>query len=76
MGAFPEGGDVWAKSIEIDENSKVTCSGFARSQGALLPVLDRLRGRPDVTEVQVQQMRGANPVQFTFTFKSGNHDAK
>jgi hypothetical protein len=76
IAAFPEQGDVWAKSIQIDDTNKVTCSGFARSQTAVLGVLERLRGRPDVTEVQVQQMRGANPVQFTFTFKAGAHDAK
>jgi hypothetical protein len=76
IAAFPEQGDVWAKSIQMDENNKVTCSGFARAQSGILSILDRLRSRPDVTEVQVQQMRGANPVQFTFTFKSGAHDAK
>jgi len=76
VAAFPEQGDVWAKSIQIDENNKVTCSGYARTQTAILSILDRLRGRKDISEVQVQQMRGANPVQFTFTFKSGVHDAK
>jgi hypothetical protein len=76
VAAFPEQGDVWAKSINIDEAGKVTCSGFARTQPAILAILDRLRSRPEVSEVQVQQMRGANPVQFTFTFKTGGHDAK
>jgi hypothetical protein len=76
IAAFPEQGDVWAKSIQIDESNKVTCSGFARTQSSILAILDRLRSRPDVTDVQVQQMRGANPVQFTFTFKAGGHDAK
>ena len=76
VAAFPEQGDVWAKSIQIDENNKVTCSGYARTQTAILSILDRLRGRKDISEVHVQQMRGANPVQFTFTFKSGAHDAK
>lgn len=69
VGAFPDQGDVWAKSIQVSEASKVTCTGFARSQAALMGVLDRLRARPDVTGLQLQQVRGENPVQFSFTYK-------
>ena len=74
--AFPEQGDVWAKSVQINDGSKVTCSGFAKSQTALMALLERLRARPDVSEVQVQQMRGENPLQFSFTYKWAPHDAK
>jgi len=71
VAAFPEQGDVWAKSVQVTEGYKVTCTGFARNQPALLAVLDRLRARKNVTAVQVQQMRGDNPVQFSFTCKWG-----
>ena len=69
VAAFPDQGDVWAKSIHITEGSKVACTGFARSQSALMALLDRLRSRPDVTGLQLQQVRGENPVQFSVTYK-------
>jgi Tfp pilus assembly protein PilN len=74
--AFPESGDVWAKSVQVGEGNKVTCSGFARSQSALLGLLDRLRARSDVSGLQIQQVRGDNPIQFSITYKWGAHDAK
>ena len=74
--AFPEQGDVWAKNVQIGEDFKVTCNGFAQSQPALLSLLDRLRARPDVTGVQVQQVRGEKPVQFSLTYKWVQRDAK
>lgn len=75
VSAFPDQGDVWAKSIQVTEGYKITCTGFARSQSALLAMLDRLRARPDVASVQVQQMRGDKPVQFSFTCKwNPKHD--
>jgi hypothetical protein len=74
--AFPEQGDVWAKSIQIADGSKVTCAGFARNQSALLAFIDRLRARADVSGVQLQQQRGDNPIQFSITYKWGAHDAK
>jgi hypothetical protein len=74
--AFPEQGDVWAKSIQLGEGHKVTCAGFARNQPALLALLDRLRARTDVAGLQLQQVRGENPVQFSFTYKWEPHDAK
>jgi Tfp pilus assembly protein PilN len=74
--AFPDSGDVWAKSVQVGEGNKVTCAGFARSQSALLGLLDRLRARSDVSGVQVQQVRGDNPIQFSMTYKWGASDAK
>ncbi|MGB8169797.1 MAG: hypothetical protein WCF18_20010 [Chthoniobacteraceae bacterium] len=67
--AFPDQGDVWAKSIQVVDGTKVTCSGFARNQSALLSWFDRLRSRKDVTGLQVQQVRGENPIQFSITYK-------
>ena len=68
--AFPDGGDVWAKSIQIN-GAKVTCTGFARNQPAFLAMLDRLRHRPDVSNLQTQQIRNENPVQFTVVYHWG-----
>ena len=74
--AFPEQGEVWAKNVQIGEDFKVTCNAFAQNQSALNAMLDRLRKRPDVSAVQVQSVRGEKPVQFSFTFKWVQHDAK
>ena len=72
--AFPEAGDVWAKNIVI-KGATVTCTGFARDQPALIGLRDRLRTRPDVSELHTQQVRGENPVQFTLTYRwTPNHD--
>jgi Tfp pilus assembly protein PilN len=67
--AFPDQGDVWAKSIQVAEGGKVTCTGFARSQPALMALLARMRARPDITALQVQQIRGANPIEFSITYQ-------
>jgi hypothetical protein len=67
--AFPEQGDVWAKSIQVAEDGKVTCTGFARTQEALMALLARMRARPDITGLQMQQVRGENPIQFSVTYQ-------
>ena len=66
--AFPEQGDVWAKSIQI-KGGAVVCTGFARNSPAILALTDRLRKSSGVSDVQTQQIRGQNPVQFTLTYK-------
>jgi hypothetical protein len=59
-------GDVF--SLEIRDNGQVTCTGSARGQAAFMEMVDRLRARPEVREVKVQQVRGSSPQQFTFVF--------
>ena len=68
VAAFPEQGDVWAKNIQISPGFHVTCTGFARSKAALDSMVDRLRARPGVTGLQVPQLRGDKPVQFSITY--------
>lgn len=74
--SFPETGDVWARRIEIKENREVTVSGLARSHATMMAVLDRLRAAPSVADVQLRQVRGEGPVQFTFSYTSARtrHD--
>ena len=67
--AFPEDGTVAAKTIGIRDPATVTCSGTARDQQSLLKTLDRLRTVKEVTEVQVAQIRGKSPLEFTFNFR-------
>jgi hypothetical protein len=66
--AFPERGSVTAKSIEIRPGT-VVCSGTALDNQALLQTLDRLRASHGVGSVQVDQIRGKAPLQFTFNFQ-------
>lgn len=66
--AFPEDGTVAAKTLEIREPSTVTCAGTARDHQALLKTLEKLRAVRGVADVQVEQMRGKTPIQFSFVF--------
>jgi hypothetical protein len=70
--AFPEDGAVTAKTIEIHDGSKVTCSGTARDYSALLAVQSKLRTAAGVSGVTLQQIRGKAPMQFVFGFNYGN----
>lgn len=67
--AFPEDGAVTAKTVEIRSPDKVICSGTAQNNQALLQTLDKLRGVNEVGAVQVDQLKGDQPLQFTFNFQ-------
>lgn len=69
--AFPEGGEVWAKSIQINAAGAIVCTGFARTPRALIDLTERLRKKPGVTGVTLKNQRGENPIQFTFTCQWG-----
>jgi hypothetical protein len=66
--AFPEDPAVSAKTIEIRDGNVVTCSGVARDNTALLRTLTALRAASGVADLKVDQIRGRQPVQFTFEF--------
>jgi hypothetical protein len=60
--AFPAEGTVWAKTIEIRNQSAVICSGAARNTPALAKVVNELQASTD-------SIRGNSPaIQFTFNF--------
>lgn len=68
-GAFPETGNVTAKTLEIRDLTTVTCSGVARDNMSYLRLLDLLRGTPEVSDVKTESLRGQPPaLQFTFSF--------
>lgn len=69
--AFPEEGIVSAKTVEIRDQSLVTCSGTAQDNQALLKTLDQLRATKEIGDVKVDQIRGSKPIQFTFNFHWG-----
>jgi hypothetical protein len=66
--AFPDDGAVSAKSLEIREPSVITCTGTARNHDALIRTIDKLRATREISEVQIEQIRGTAPLEFTFNF--------
>jgi hypothetical protein len=74
--AFPEDGIVTAKSIEIQNNNTVSCSGTAQNNAALLATLGRLSGAEGVSNLKVDLIHGKSPMQFTFDFQYGNGGAQ
>ena len=69
--AFPQSGNVTARTIEIRGGNTVTCSGTASDSAALLQTLSQLRATDGVSDVTVEQERGRAPMQFTFDFHWG-----
>jgi hypothetical protein len=67
--AFPRDGVVSAKSVEIRDQSNITCSGVARDKESFIKMFDKLSSSPGVTDVTVDQMQGDGPVQFTVNFQ-------
>lgn len=67
--AFPEDGVVTAKTVEIRDGRLVTCTGTSGDNPSLLKTLDRLRESSSVTDLEVGQIRGKSPSQFTFGFR-------
>lgn len=69
--AFPEDGAVSAKTVEVRDQSRVTCSGTARNRDALLKMLDQLRAAKEVSNIHIETTRGSTPLEFTFNFQWG-----
>lgn len=67
--SFPEDGSVSAKSIEMRPDGRVVCSGTARDNQAWLRMLDQMRNARGITDVQVGQVRGKSPIEYTFNFR-------
>lgn len=66
---FPDNGTVTAKTFEIHGNSIVTISGTTRDNASLLRVQELLRKAPEVRGLNIEQIRGKTPMQFTLTFR-------
>ena len=69
--AFPEDGQVSAKTFEVREPSVVSCSGVARDNPSFLKMLEKLRGTKEISDLKIEQVRGQSPLQFTFSFRWG-----
>jgi Tfp pilus assembly protein PilN len=73
--AFPEDGAVTAKTIDIRDDGTVNCSGNARDNTSLLALLKNLQAADGVTRLKVDQIRGKDPMQFSFDFHYDNGGA-
>jgi hypothetical protein len=73
--AFPEDGEVTAKTIEIHNGGTVDCSGTASDNLALLRMQTKLRAMAGVSGLHLSQVRGKAPMQFSLEFQYGNGGA-
>ncbi|XHR30205.1 MAG: hypothetical protein ACFUZC_06525 [Chthoniobacteraceae bacterium] len=89
IAAFPERGDLWTRSVQISpfvEKSDaggrgapsstaamVTINGFAQNNASLMSLQGTLSKQAGVSALQVKQLRGNNPSQFSLTFKWETH---
>lgn len=67
--AFPEDGSVTARTLEIRQMEHVTCTGTAQDSRAFLATQDRLKANGRIQDLKIEQLRGKNPMQFTFGFR-------
>jgi hypothetical protein len=75
--SFPAAGAVSAKTVEIRDQSKITCAGLTKDIPSLLTVIDQLRTNNGVSNVRQPTIRGnKSPMQFTFEFQWNEADAK
>ncbi len=66
--AFPEDGSLTARSLEIRDMNKVTCSGNAETYAALIRTVHHLGTNSGVSDL-VPQTRGKSPIQFSFEYR-------
>jgi hypothetical protein len=68
--AFPERGDVSAKSVEIRDLTTVTCAGVARDEQSLRRTIKQLNSfTNNVAGLKMDRISGKSPLQFTFDFR-------
>jgi hypothetical protein len=71
---FPVDGSVSAKTVDIREPvgnrelPKITCTGTARNNQALLQTIDKLSAAKGVSDLRTEQIRGKSPLEFTLNF--------
>jgi hypothetical protein len=69
---FPETGLLTAKTINVRDGNIVSCNGTAENTQAVLDTQDRLRQTDGVFDLNVKEIRGKTPEQFTIDFRWGN----
>ncbi len=67
--AFPDNGNVTAKTFEVRGVSNVIVTGTTRDNTALMKTFEQLRKLPEVSDCKVEQIRGKSPAQFTISFR-------
>jgi hypothetical protein len=71
--AFPQEGRIWTTSVAFREGMQILVSGKATDEGAVLEVLDRLKGNPKFADVKPLYLRevggGAPGVSFSISLR-------
>ncbi|HET7624609.1 MAG TPA: hypothetical protein VFM25_05030 [Verrucomicrobiae bacterium] len=65
--AFPQTGELTAKTVEIRDMNAVTCTGDAQNARAVAATIHQLGTIDGVTNFNYQ-IRGQSPIQFSFDF--------
>lgn len=66
---FPDEGSIWLKTIQIENESIITCNGFSENNQVFLSTYDRLKENGNVGLLQVKQQTGNSPMQYSFQFQ-------
>ncbi len=65
---FPDDGSIWVKTVQIENESFITFSGFANQNEMLLETIDSLNEVEAIEALQVRQMTGKEPLQYSLQF--------
>jgi hypothetical protein len=70
--AFPDDGAVSAKTINVHELAKVTCTGVARDNDSYVRVFSKLSDETNEISHLHNEVRGQKPMQFSLEFQFGD----
>ncbi|MEN6627038.1 MAG: hypothetical protein ABFD69_12505 [Candidatus Sumerlaeia bacterium] len=65
--AFPPDGSVWARMVQIKDQTKVTCTGSSKSDTKWREMANMLQESSGVRELHMD-VQGQSPQQFTLTY--------
>ncbi|HUD45662.1 MAG TPA: hypothetical protein VMR33_02475 [Candidatus Baltobacteraceae bacterium] len=70
--AFPDDGAVSAKTINVHDLARVTCTGVARDNDSYVRVFSKLSDETNEISQVHNEVRGQKPMQFSLEFQFGD----
>ncbi len=67
--AFPETGSVYLQQLSIKNQREGLCNGVTSDQESLYATIEKLENSPGIRDVQLEQLRGREQLQFSFKFE-------